>query len=792
MSRLRVAARWSVRVLLVLLVLVVVAVGVAWRAVARSEPVLDGDVPLVGLGAAVSVERDAIGTAVLKARTRLDAARALGFVHAQERFFEMDLTRRSAAGELSALFGPLALERDEGRRLHRLRSRLSARFAQLPAADRELLQAYAEGVNAGLAHLGTRPWQYLLLRAEPARWQPVDSMLVMAEMFWTLQDGSVEAGYGRALLRERAGDAMYAFLEPRGGRWDAALDASASPDIALPGPELMDLRRVPAPRAVAGVSAATSGSPAGHALRDELPVFGSNNWAVAGSRTTHGGAIVADDMHLSLSTPGIWFRAQIAWGQGADEVKAVGVTLPGVPALVAGSNGHVAWGFTNAYGQWFDWMRIPDGVSDARVRRFDEVIEVKGAAPVHQEVTEFDGWPVERRDGHGYALRWIADQGEAYNLRLGDLMSAKDLDGALRIAQESGLPHQNILVADANGRIGWTIAGRLWDQHDAIERLGRFVSVDRPLPAFLAPDAYPRVVDPAAGQLWTANARQLGGEGGGVIGDGGFDLGARAQQIRDRLAERPRHDEASIGAIHLDDEARFMKTWAARIAAATASSPAHAEASRLVAAWNGRADADQAGYALVRRVRFHALDALWTAWTTPLLGDMQADPKRRLDWHRMFEYPGTLAIDRRAPNLLPQPFATWDEFLRAQVDLSVKELTDDGKRPLAKATWGEVNASHVQHPLARAVPALARWLDPVSRPQSGDGNLPHVANPTFGQSERLVVSPGRESLGTMVVAGGQSGHPMSPYYLAGNDTWATGKTSPLLPGPAQHLLTLTP
>jgi penicillin amidase len=792
MNRFPVALRWFLRVLAVLVLLVVLVAAAAWWAVHRSVPRLDGDVPLPGLSARVGIERDAIGTVVVKAADRLDAARALGFVHAQERFFEMDLSRRSAAGELSALFGPLALERDESRRLHRLRARLNERFAALPPADRAALQAYADGVNAGLAQFGTRPWQYLLLRAEPKPWQPVDSLLVVAEMFWTLQAGSFDAGFDRALLRERAGDAAFEWLDPRGGRWDAALDGTASPEAPVPGPDVIDLRKGPPPRAVA----------AAHTLptletlasrHEEAPVFGSNDWAVAGQRTVRGGAILADDMHLNLSTPGLWFRAQLEFGQGAQAVRAEGVTLPGLPAIVAGSNGHVAWGYTNAYGQWFDWMRVPDGVADDRIRRVEETIEVKGAAPVRFVVTELDGLPVERKaDGHAYALRWIGDQGEAYNLGLDALLQAKDLDTAMRVAHGAGMPHQNVLLADASGRIAWTIAGRLWDQPDALARRGRFVSVDTPAPKWLAAEAYPRVVDPAAGQLWTANARQLGGEGGALIGDGAFDLGARAQQIRDRLAETPRHDEASIGAIALDDEARFMKTWAARVAAATASNPSYAEVNRVLAGWNGRAGADQAAYRLVRAVRLRTLDALWLAWTTPLLGETQADPKHRLDWQRMFEYPASQALDRRPAHLLPQPYVTWDEFLRAQVDATVKELTHEGKRPLAQATWGEANTSRIQHVLGRAVPALSRWLDSPSLPQSGDSNLPHVTARSFGQSERLVVSPGHEDAATLVVAGGQSGHPMSPYYGAGQDTWAAGKTSPLLAGPAQHVMTLVP
>lgn len=785
MPRLPVVPRWLPWVLAGAVAAVAAAAGGLLLAVRASTPALDGRLALPGLHAEATIARDAHGTAVVRAADRLDAARALGFVHAQERFFGMDLARRSAAGELAGLVGPAALARDEVRRAHRLRARLTARLATLPPSDRAVLQAYADGVNAGLAALPVRPWQYLLLRARPRAWTPVDSLLVEAEMYWMLQGPAVEAGLERALLRERVGDAVADWLEPAGGHWDAALDGSVEPPVPLPGPEVLDLRRGPPPHALA----------AGRPAPGEAPMVGSNEWAVNGSRTADGRAILANDMHLGLSTPGLWFRAQLEIGAGAGAVRAEGVTLPGLPVLVVGSNGQVAWGFTNAYGQWFDWMRVPDGVDDARVRQVRERIEVKGHPARSVTVTEFDGLPVRRlADGHAYALRWIGDDPRAYDLGLDRLLVARDLGQALRVAASSGLPEQNFLAADAGGHIGWTIAGRLWDRHDALAHAGRFVSVDAPAPALLAPLDAPRVVDPPSGQLWTANARTLGGDGLALLGDGGYDLGARAQQARDRLSARARQDEASVGAIQLDDEARFLKPWAARIAAALAGATdaQEVQARAVLAAWNGRADADQAGYRLVRGVRDHVLDALWTAWTQPLAGDVVTDPGHPLVRHRRFEYAVEEALDQRPAHLLPQPYATWDAFLRAQVDAAAREMSDAGRRPLARATWGEANASRVRHVLSRAVPALSRWLDMPSLPQSGADDMPRVALPAFGQSERLVVSPGHEDQGTLVVAGGQGGHPMSPDYGAGEATWAAGRSWPLLAGRGVHSLVLVP
>lgn len=803
----RAAARWLLRGLLALLVLAVAAAAAAWWAVRASLPQLDGEIDLPGLAAPLSIQRDALGTAVLQGADRLDLARGLGFLHAQERFFEMDLTRRSAAGELSALFGPVALERDKLRRPHRLRARLEQRLAQLPAGEQALLQAYTAGVNAGLAQLTVRPWAYLLLRAEPQPWVATDSLLVIAEMYWMLQGSGLEAGLDRALLREKAGDALYAWLDPAGGRWDAALDGSATPPAAMPGPALLDLRARPAGAASSGAAphgtaprpvtlsagwVAAAAAPPAPATLNEPAVIGSNNWAVAGRRTATGGAaMLADDMHLGLSVPGIWYRAQLEWVHDAKALRVAGVSLPGLPAIVAGSNGSLAWGFTNAYGQWFDWIRLPAG---ATTQHRTEQLQVKGGDPVNLDVEEFEGAPVvARRDGVAYAVRWVAHQGEAFNLALDEMLQARSVAEGVAIAQRAGMPHQNILLADRAGHIAWTIAGRLWAGRDPAQDHARFQPAGRPMPGWLPAADYPLIQDPEDGQLWTANNRQLSATGGGrTIGDGGFDLGARAQQIRDRLSATARFDEARLGAIHFDNEARLMQSWARRIRNAVEGSAAQAPVLQVLAGWNGRADADQTGYRLVRAVRLKTLDTLWAAWTGPLAVTQPTAAAKPIAWRGMFEYPATQALDEQPAHLLPPGFADWPALLRAQVDAAVKELTDGGRRPLAEATWGPANASRIQHVLSRAIPALSRWLDMPSLPQSGDSHMPHVAQPTHGQSQRLVVSPGREEQATLAMPGGQSGHPMSPFYGAGHEDWVAGRPTPLLAGEAEHRMMASP
>src|SRR5690606_4870231 len=235
---------------------------------------------------------------------------ALGFVHAQERFFQMDLVRRHASGHLSELFGDELSAVDRERRAYDHERASVRHLAALPKEHRRWLQRYADGVNAGLADLGARPPEYLALRRAPEPWTPVDSLLVQASFFEMLCFGE-EAERPLLTLEKALPPALVEFLTPDHSRLDTPpLGEDPPPPLAIPGPELVDLRTTSPVRGP-----------------DVVRVFGevpaSNNWAVTGSRTPHGGAILAGDPHLGITVPGIWYRAQLEWRDGARARQAV-------------------------------------------------------------------------------------------------------------------------------------------------------------------------------------------------------------------------------------------------------------------------------------------------------------------------------------------------------------------------------------------------------------------------------------------------------------------------------------
>lgn len=783
-------SKWLRRGTMALLVLVVAFTLLATWLLRGSLPALDGTLDLPGLTAPVSIARDANGTVTIDAANEHDALRALGYVHAQERYFEMDLLRRTAAGELAALFGDIAADTDRKHRLHRMRARVERDMTAIAGVKRTQLQAYADGVNAGLGALRVRPWAYLLLRQQPAPWRVEDSPLVGHAMYFDLQGGENARELALWRMRPHLPPALFDLLAHDGSRWDAPLQGTARGDAVLPSPEILDLRRLPK-------------APATPAIPEPAGTPGSNNFAVSGALTADGRAILADDMHLALRAPNIWFRARLRYPDPAapgGRVDVQGVTLPGLPAVIAGSNGHVAWGFTNSYGDYQDWkLETPCSAKSAatgcaRVTRHSERIEVAGGAPITLDVEETAWGPVAHReaDGRVLSLRWTAHLPGAVNLGLGEFAIAGDLDRALLIAQRTATPTQNLLLADAQGHVAWQLLGPLPQRAETCTLASTVDASGGACPAWsTSTAASPTLKSPAVDRLWTANSRVLDGEDLRRVGDGGYALGARAKQIRDSLQAKARFGERDLLAIQLDDRALFLQTWHALLLerAKAARTPALEALAAASASWEGRASVDSVSFRLVRGWRLAVHERIATGLTAPArhaLGDDFVMP----DFPQLEGVAWPL-VSQRPPHLLPPGHASWDALFE---DAAVQVRDDlSGKGPLAERTWGERNTAAICHPLAAAIPLLGRrWLCMPADPLPGDGAMPRVQGPKFGASQRMVVSPGHEADGILHMPGGQSGHPLSPFWGAGHAAWVRGDASPFLPGETRHTLRLQP
>ncbi|MCB1103862.1 MAG: penicillin acylase family protein [Opitutaceae bacterium] len=746
----------------------------------RSLPVLDGAEKLRGLGAAVKIERDAQGVPTLRGENRVDLARALGWLHAQERFFQMDLLRRRAAGELSELFGEKALAADKAARVHGFRRTASECLALLSTEERTLLEAYTAGVNAGLATLDQKPFEYLVLRTDPAAWQPEDTILTAYAMAMELND---EGNFERSLtaVRNTYGATVLEFVAPLLTRDDAALDGSrreTAPEI--PSARLVNLRGVE--------SAPTSDA-------DDLPSPGSNSFVVAGTHTASGQPLLASDMHLSLRVPTPWYRASLVWG----DHRVTGVTLPGVPIIIAGSNGHVAWGLTNAYADTHDVVVVEtSAIAETLYKKGDdllsfekrrEIIRVKGADPVEFDVNWTVWGPVigTGENGRPLVARWTAHDPRTINLSFMRMETAQSTDEGLAVAQTAALPVQNIVLADRDGHTAWTLTGRLPKRTGYDGRLAvAWTYGDRNWERFLTPAETPTLRDPESGLIWTANNRLVGGETLEQLGDGGYAQPGRAARIRDRLEMLEQATPQDLLAIQLDEQAPVLAWWHDLLNKTVANNTELRGAKQLqtaLADWDGRARADSAGYLAVRLFRQEVAALVFDALFAPCRREFAG-----FRWQR-FQYEQSLRtlVQQQPIHFLPARFESWDGLLQSAAEIAAQKAAEAGP------SWGEYNRARIIHPFSRVLPGwLTGWLNLPADPQAGDSITPRVQRSDFGASERFVVTPGREAEGIFHMPGGQSGHPLSPYYRAGHDAWAKGEPTPFLPGPAEHTLTLEP
>ncbi len=776
----RVLRRVLTGIVVVVIAVPALAAGYGAWVLLQSRPVLDGTLSLAGLSAPVQVVRDAGGVPTLTGANRADLARALGFVHAQERFFQMDLLRRVGAGELSALVGAQALPLDRKLRIHRFRARAAAVLAGLTPAERTLLDAYTDGVNAGLAALAHAPWEYTPLRVSPQKWLPADTLLVVYAMYFDLQTFNPGDQLQSAAAIATLGPDMAAFLYPKGVPADAPLDGSHFPDPPIPA------TRRPSAAATQVVT--------------PPPAPGSNNFAVAGRLSETGGAIVENDMHLSLEVPDIWFRARMVQPGALD---LVGVTLPGVPFLVVGSNTRVAWAFTDSYIETGDAVVIETLAGDATQyktpdgpRPFQTVVETICAAhgacedlTIHETI-----WgPVMAQDlaGHPVVWRWMAHDANAVRLAGSiALEQATTVRQALDAAHQAGLPDENFVVGDWDGHVAWTVIGQV----------PRRVGLDDQLPhswadgthgwhGYLSPAEIPEIVDPADGRLWSANARVVGGAAYETLGNGGYVGPERARALHDDLFARDRFAEADLLTIATDGRAHALDPWQAVMKQAIAAAAGDARIAAMapyVADWGGAAVPDSVGYRLVRAFRGQVIKRVYGGLGAALGTQLGAE----VPVGEVPDWPCLRLLAARPPGLVPPPLVSWDQVTSLALVGVADEVAAGGG--LAAYKWGVRNHVGIHHPLARAVPVLGWLTDPPDVPVAGDGLVPRVAVPGFGASERMVVSPGHEDRAIFDMPVGQSDNPLSPYYLAGQAAWVSGTATPLLPGAARWRLSLMP
>jgi penicillin amidase len=717
----------------------------------------------------------------------------------------MDLLRRLGSGRLAELAGAALVEQDQANRIFRGAPLADAAFRLLPIPEQDLLVAYTEGVNAGLDSLTVRPPEYLLLRKSPERWQPRDCLILNLTFGFNLQDATGAPDLRRELLRRSLHPAAYAFFVPRGTDRDATLDGHQFPEPRVPTAEEFT---APAPPA----AKTNSQSAAVQDASDEPVLPGSNAWALGRGVTQSGAALVADDMHLEITAPGVWYRAVIVWKEYGIERMLAGVTLPGAPTLITGSNGNIAWGFTNSQIDTTDLVeleldpanpnryRTPDGWREFEV--IDEPILVAHSDPIPFKVTNTIWGPVIPPSTNlpAYAACWVMARPAALAPLSFPLENAENVSQALEAAHRTPRPVQNFVVGDRFGNIAWTLIGMIPDRGTGTGEFPEKWSV--PGAAWkgtLAPDDFPTVLNPNGARIWTANQRITGDPRYLRFGDGGWDSGARAARIRDDLLSLSNATPADMLAVQLDDTIPLMQPWRDRLVSAVnrlrtesvAGNPTNAVVWDGLAAelrsWNGRATADSTAFLPIARFRRQAHnllhEPLW--WTVrrldPRFGGTDNQSERTVE----------ILLREKPDHFLNPKFASYEALLD---EAARRALSVTNGLPAPPRTWGSANKTSVRHRLSPALPDwLARHLDMEPEPQSGFSyGLPRIAAAGFGASQRFGIIPGDEAASYLHTPAGQSGHFLSPFYRNSHPAWMQGKPTPLLGLAPRHRLTLRP
>ena len=738
-----------------LLLLVLVGAAGTYLWLLSSLPVTDGTMALAGLNAELRITRDAQGIPTISAQTDRDAAFGLGFVHAQDRLFQMDLMRHYGAGRLAEWFGGRALATDRSMRVLGLYRAAEAQYALLSPELRAVFDAYAAGVNAFLANRhAALPPEYVLLRVRPEAWRPADS-LVWGKLMDLQLTGNYRSELARAKLAKR--------LKPE------------ELDMLYPA------YRGDAPIALGQLDATLEGLP------PHEPA--SNEWVVNGQHSTSGKPVLANDTHLGFSAPGVWYLARI---ETPDDTLA-GVTSAGEPMLVLGHNTHIAWGFTTTGGDVEDVFvektdpdnpshyLAPDGSLPFGTR--EERIAVHDGTPVMVTVrTTRHGPVISDGDGSGssggevlaLSATWL--QGEDRTPQaVWDATHAHDWDAFRNAFRNAVAPEQNIVYADIDGNIGFFAPAQL-----PIRAKGDGYM---PVPGATAEydwkgivpfEALPSSFNPPSGRFVTANNKIVPDSFPYLI-TRDWELPYRAERIGELLDATPMQSPDASAAIQHDMVSLVARRLLPLMLAGTKpASPAGAEALRRLATWDERMD----------RKRVEPL--LFTAWLREFNRQILADKLGTLFedyWGLHPDVIENILTTHRdwCQNRETTEAETCEQQLAAALDRAVAELGQRYGTDMDSWSWGRAHQASFSHPLWSQLPVIANWLQ-LSIPD--DGAFDTIDNATssvrdearpftaiHGPTMRMIVDLASPELARFMIAPGQSGDLLSPHYSDLLEKW---------------------
>jgi penicillin amidase len=778
----------------VLLVLFAAAGFVLWlRARTKAAlPVLDGDVHLAGLSAPVNVTRDAHGVPHIQAASQDDMLVAQGYVTAQDRLWQLDTYRRNANGKLAEIMGSSLVRHDEAQRTLQFRNTAQRIYANSSAQDRARLDDYARGVNLFIAQSeasGNLPVEFKLLGYQPQPWTGVDSISVGMMMVQML-DTHWPTKLARARIAAKLNNSkLIADLYPVGSWRDrpptgVLLDLSQPHAEPAAPPDEDDDEDEPSSASATPGNGSVAPTPVGTiALMQVLGLptcngcaAGSNNWVVAGNHTASGKPLLSNDMHLGLMVPNIWYMADIS----APGFHAAGVTLPGMPFVVAGHNDHVAWGFTALMA---DVQDLYEEKLDGKGNYMDangiwkplqvdhEVIHVRGGRDVSFDVGISAHGPLVNtlltKDSSPLSLRWTLYDTSLNTIPLYELNTASNWPEFSKALTSWNWPTQNVVYADDQGHIAYHAVGRIPIRPAGLMSVPAADNAHE-WQGYIPFDSLPNAFDPPSGFLATANSRVTTETSPYPLTLEWIDP-YRAERIYKLLDGRsglaPKDMLAAQTDVYSDMDQEFGQRLAYAIDHTDGVDARLRQAADLMRSWDGRLTTDSAAASLVTEAR----RVLWPLILEPKVGKLAADYR----WEESNFAEEEIVMHAKA-EWLPPGYKNWDALLTD----AVRKAMDKGKAPsdVSRWTYGSWHVVELEHPLASILPFIGRIAGTGPQPQSGDTTTVKQVGRDFGPSQRFTMDWNNVDGSTENIVLGESGNPYSPYYRDQWNDWYGGTT----------------
>jgi penicillin amidase len=762
-------------VTLVLLVPGSISLWVYWRARA-SLPQLDGTITVTGISAPVEVKRDARGVPHVRAQSLEDGLFAQGYVTAQDRLWQMDLTRRLAAGELSEILGERTIRLDIENRTLGLRQMEERSLQEMDEESHRRLSAYARGVNAFIeSHLDRLPIEFLILRYRPRPWREADSVGVALNMAKALSTSWPE-DLMREHVRARLTPELYEDVFPDHSPLDrpvAELPPAKGHSPKLPSStELPPLLGLPF---LLGELTATGG--------DVPRGLGSNNWVISGSHTRSEKPLLANDPHLGHGIPSVWYMIHLT----APGINVSGVSFPGLPAVIIGHNEKIAWGVTNTN----------TDVQDLYVERFDptdrskylhdgqwvsaelrtEVIKVRAKPDFYLQVKVTRHGPIISHDGgRDLALRWTLLEPQGFGFPFLEIDRAQNWTEFVAALRDFHGPMQNFVFADADGNIGYYAPARVSIRRQGDGTVPADGSIDDfDWAGYIPFEELPHAFNPPGGIIATANGR--------VVPDGYPYLIThrwaepyRTARIFELLESGNQLTVADMLRVQIDIHSMEDQTLAKYLVKAGAARPPKDPevqyALGLLRSYDGEARRDSAATLISEQTR----QALFARILKPKLGDNLAG----YSWPMASTFLENVLSGRPA-RWLPPGDADFDETLMRALESAVAEIPKVvGRSEHSAWNWGQTLPLTFYHPLGRGSAFLGRFFNVGPFPQAGTATTINANGRGSGPSMRMIVDMADFDGSALNITLGESGQVTSPYYRDQFEVWYTGQSFPML------------